>query len=270
MLCTYIYVPLILLDSSKCFQHSIAFFFFLVNLCYIGAGRRGTGDWCFEDGFITFRDLAHLYLQLLRGHVLSIVTDCSHSGSWVRECMTFLDEQGVQPCGHSARDKEILIKVFASCLSHQVPRQLAFSVHACTNDKSTGKLMFCIQCCPHSDAKVADDQYTIGMDFTAIVCGHYLAEDCLCLPQANWQTWIERHMITTFTGNKDNTWYVTLPVKDETIIVACLEKMQSGKTVNLSEFGEVLKFGKGEKVPEEILESVLAKYSLYGKENPTG
>ena len=115
-----------------------------VVLNYIGAGRRGTGDWCFEDGFITFRDLAHLYLQLLRGRVLTIVTDCSHSGSWVRECMTFLDEQGVGPCGHSARDKGILLKVYASCLSHQVPRQLAFSYCGSRNDTHAGKYFYMV------------------------------------------------------------------------------------------------------------------------------
>ena len=86
---------------------------FSVELRYIGAGKRNTGDWCFEDGFITFRDLTHLYLQLLHGRVLSIVTDCSHSGCWVKQCMTFLDEQGVGPCGHSARDKGVLIKVIS-------------------------------------------------------------------------------------------------------------------------------------------------------------
>ena len=78
-----------------------------VLLHYIGHGRRNTGDWCFEDGFISFRDLAELYLKIFRGRVLGLVSDCSHSGSWVKECMAFLDEQGVKPCGHSARDKGI-------------------------------------------------------------------------------------------------------------------------------------------------------------------
>ena len=53
-----------------------------VILHYIGAGRRGTGDWCFEDGFITFRDIAQLYLRAsynFKGYVLTIVSlVCSH------------------------------------------------------------------------------------------------------------------------------------------------------------------------------------------------
>ena len=84
----------------------------------------GTGDWCFEDGFITFRDIAQLYLRAshnFKGRVLTIVSDCSYSGFWVRDCMEFLDELGVQPCGHKAREKGILIKVCASCKSNEVP-----------------------------------------------------------------------------------------------------------------------------------------------------
>ena len=109
-----------------------------VDLYYIGAGKKGTGDWCFEDGYITFKDIAGLYLQHFRGRILSVISDCSHSGSWIRECMIFLDEQGVRPCGHSAKEMDILIKIFASCHSHQIPRQLDHSVYACRSDKNTG------------------------------------------------------------------------------------------------------------------------------------
>ena len=90
-----------------------------VDLYYIGAGKKRTGDWCFEDGYITFKDIASLYLQHFRGRILSVISDCSHSGGWIRECMTFLDEQGVRPCGPSAKEMIILIKIFASCHSHQ-------------------------------------------------------------------------------------------------------------------------------------------------------
>ena len=57
-------------------------FNYTVLIYYIGAGRRGTGDWCFEDGFITFRDIAQLYLRAshnFKGRVLTIVSDCSYT-----------------------------------------------------------------------------------------------------------------------------------------------------------------------------------------------
>ena len=120
-------------------------FLLLVVLYYIGAGRRGTGDWCFEDGFITFRDIAQLYLRAshnFKGRVLTIVSDCSYSGCWVRDCMQFLDEQGVQPCGHKAREKGMVINVFASCKSNEIPTEYSFSVSGIDNDENTGEMGF--------------------------------------------------------------------------------------------------------------------------------
>ena len=147
-------------------------------LSYIGPGKRNTGDWCFEDGFITLKDLTDLYLDLLCGRVLSIVTDCSHSGCWVKQLMTFLDEQEVGPCGHSAREKGILINVYASCLSHQVPRQLASSVHGRYNDKNTGelwslKLFDSIKL----ESKIADGQHVRGINSTIVRCGQDSIQD---------------------------------------------------------------------------------------------
>ena len=59
-----------------------------------------------------------LYLQnaYFKGRVLTISTDCSYSGCWVKEAMTFMDDQGVGPCGHAAKEKGILVKVYASWL----------------------------------------------------------------------------------------------------------------------------------------------------------
>ena len=92
------------------------------------AGKKGTGDWCFSDGFISFREIMELYMsnQHFKGKVLTIISDCSYSGSWVKEGMAFMDEQGVGPCGHVAKEKGILVKVFASCLANEIPAELAF------------------------------------------------------------------------------------------------------------------------------------------------
>ena len=39
--------------------------------------------------------------------------------------MEFLDEQGVQPCGHKAREKGMIIKVFTSCKS-EIPTEYRY------------------------------------------------------------------------------------------------------------------------------------------------
>ena len=244
----------------------------LVHLHYIGPGKRNTGDWCFEDGFITFKDLTDLYLQLLRGRVLTIVTDCSHSGCWVKQCMTFLDEQGVGPCGHSAREKGILINVYTSCLSHQVPRQLAFTTHGCYNDKNTGLLMFRTVPRPHVilQSKIADAQHTRAINCTELGCGQdSIQDECLCLPQANWQTWNTSNRIFQVKGDDRQdrmVWYILLLVDDDETILSFLEKTQGegiGTYANYSDYGQILKSGFGKEPTHEECASVMKPYNTY-------
>ena len=73
-------------------------FYGTVVIYYIGPGKRHTGDWCFADGFITFKDITDAYMECFRSKALGIFSDCSYSGRWVRELVYFLDDVGVQPC----------------------------------------------------------------------------------------------------------------------------------------------------------------------------
>jgi hypothetical protein len=224
----------------------------LVDLYYIGAGRKGTGDWCFEDGFITFKDIAHLYLQYFRGQVLSIISDCSHSGSWIRECMAFLDEQGVKPCGHSAKNEDIFIKIFTSCLSHQVPRQLEHSVYACRNDKNTG--LFTMGVCNN------DVQNSFSENFTELKCGQPdTARECLCLPEATWQTWSTRRRIRKVRDRANNMWILLLLVDDDETVL----QFSTADSIDYRDYGQILKMGHGEEPTAEDYKSILQQFALY-------
>ena len=117
---------------------SILLFYFPVVLHYIGPGKRATGDWCFCDGYISFRDIADLYTQHFTGRVLTIASDCSYSGKWVESCEEFLDDVGVQPCGHSAKKKGIKLKIWCSCQPDQIGSSLICSTRGNGNDKNTG------------------------------------------------------------------------------------------------------------------------------------
>ena len=124
--------------------------------------------WCFEDGFITFRDIAQLYLRAnhnFKSRVLTIVTDCSYSGCWVRDCMEFLDEQGVQPCGHKAREKGMIIKVFTSSQSTEIPTEYCFCASGLSNDKDRRMLMF------HSIRRQLKTQKMDYVDSSKLRCG---------------------------------------------------------------------------------------------------
>ena len=56
--------------------------------------------------------------------------------------MEFLDEQGVQPCGHKAREKGMIIKVITSCKSNEIPTEYRYSVDGIHNDEDTGRTIF--------------------------------------------------------------------------------------------------------------------------------
>ena len=141
--------------------------------------------------------------------------------------MTFLDEQGVGPCGHSARDKGILISVLASCLSHQVPRQLALSVHGCYNDKNTGDFIARTFTFVNIHSKVADAQHTRSINSTLVRCGQdSIQDECFCLPQANWQTWSARQRIHTVRIIGQNVWRMVMFVDDDESILRYFENVE--------------------------------------------
>ena len=238
-----------------------------VVLYYIGHGRRNTGDWCFEDGFITFRDLAELYLKIFRGHVMTLVSDSSHSGNWVKECMAFLDEQGVKPCGHSASDKGILIKIFTSCLSSQVPRQLAFSVHSCKNDRDTGIMTFNPAPLPYNySGKITDSQHTTGINSTRLFCNtDSIDDECTLFPHATWQKWSAGKRIHTVRGTDRGrrAWHLVLLADNDETILQFREWL--GKSMDVKDYGLVLKSGWGEDPPQEAEHQLTKEYGLHSE-----
>ena len=54
-------------------------------------------------------------MKHLRGKSLQIISDCSYSGNWIKECAKKLDKHGILSCGHHTRERGILLKIFTSC-----------------------------------------------------------------------------------------------------------------------------------------------------------
>ena len=151
-------------------------------LHYYGNGLRDTGDWCFKDGFITFRDITDLYMKHSLGRCLTIVTDCHSSGRWVRECAKFLDEQGVKPCGHSAREKGILLKVYASCQTGQDSAELAYTTRGMYLGEDGYVYTHLMT------EQLRPGQHMFGVDFTKYRCGRGEEKECSIASGATWST----------------------------------------------------------------------------------
>ena len=95
---------------------------------YTGHSEQGTGDWCFKDGTISFQEIFDLYRAHFSGRLLCIVSDCCYSGKWVHTCAETLDNMGIPPCGHKAREQGVMIKIFASCQPNQRAGDPCYSV----------------------------------------------------------------------------------------------------------------------------------------------
>ena len=228
-------------------------------LYYVGAGKRNTGDWCFQDSFITFRDIAQLYLLAIpnmRCRVLTIVSDCSYSGCWVKDCMEFLDEQGVQPCGYKAREKGMLIKVYTSCKSNEIPTQFCYSMSGMDNDSNTGEMSFALS------EQLLATQTTDGMDSSLLNCkSKRINQLCTLHSEYTWRTFREKERLFLVRG-KDRgryAWHYVLVVDDEDALCKFKEKLTSG-TINAEEFGQILYSGWGTDPPNELENKIHKKY----------
>ena len=251
-------MPVINRHTKYLYQH--LYIIPLVVVHYIGHGKKMTGDWCFSDGFITLRQLLDLYMSntRFRGRVLSIVSDCSYSGSWVKECMEFMDEQGVGPCGHAAKEKGILIQVLTSCLSNEIPTDFVFAVHTFVNDKNTKDIFPSIR---FRNAEAGKGQHPSGVDFNTVRCNNKIDEPCTMAPGSTWQRWSAgtRVIPVRIPDNIQPKWAYILMVDDDDTICSVTEGKITGNIVN---YGQVLKSGWGQVPPSEVKEWIEKNYKV--------
>ena len=204
---------------------------------YIGPGKRNTGDWCFADGFITFKDITDAYMECFRPKCLQITSDCSYSGRWVSEYRVFMDKVGVQPCAHSGREKNILLAVLASCRSHEIPHTLLLSARGMGNDKNTGALY----------AEIIDIVTSSAYN-TEITCKKGLHEQCALKPNFTWHEQGARQRTFLLTeGNGDWTY---LQAHDDETLCNFLGQAES-EDFDPKDYGEIIRFGLGQDCPRE-------------------
>ena len=215
---------------------------------YYGNGRRNIGDWCFLYGYITFRDIANLYMKYSRGRVLSLIIDCHSSGHWVGQCAKLMDEQGVRPCGHSATEKGILLKVYAACEKGQDTAELCYFTRAM--ELREDRLFY-----DWTRKKLSNHQRTFGVDFTAIRCGKGKEEECSIASDSTWSTSLEairnRVFIVRGTYQRRPAWQYVLLDEDAVKIRDFKHKIQEGTVINVEDYGVVLKSGFGKDPPQD-------------------
>ena len=193
-----------------------------------------------------------------RNVILAIVSDCSHSGSWVRKCIDFMDEQGIGPCGHAAKEKGIMVQVIASCMPNELPTELILSTYHFKNEKNTKIVEF------HGrfrTKKACDGQHPSNVSFNEIRCrGEVITSSCTMAPGSTWSTWSKRERIFlvknchSFNNITHTEWkYVLLPDDDKLICeIAFDEDINDQK--DLEDLGQILMTAWGDEVPNELEE----------------
>ena len=192
-------------------------------------------------------------MKYSRGRLLTLVPDCHCSGHWVGQCAKFLDEQGVRPCGHSATEKGILLKVCAACETGQDTAELCYFTRA-MELKEDGFVYHRFR------KKLSDQQKTFGVDFTEIRCGKGKEEECSIASDSTWSTAREvfgnRLFRVRGTDRGRSTWYYVLLDDDAEKIRDFKHKIQeknAGKyTIHIKEYGVILKSGFGKNPPQDV------------------
>ena len=225
----------------------IFFIYVAVIIQYIGPGKKVTGDWCFEDGYINFSDLVHLYTEHFRGKSMEVYCDCSYSGNWVQIAKNFMDDAGIQPCGHSARNTGMLFKVRASCRPNQVGSSLLYSARGRANDKNTGVLFV------YQSKEIGPDQTTYGIDFTSITCKRGIDDMCALSPDFTFKKQKDMDRIYLVRGKDKGreAWHYVLLVDDTETQKLFKEKLKEG-SVDMADYGLVLKSGWGKDPPQKV------------------
>ena len=194
---------------------------------------------------------------------MDIHTDCSHSGYWVTECENFLDEYGVQPCGHSGNEKGILLSVSSSCRRAEVPHCLLYSIRAVVNAKNTGTLASL-----EEGSQISESQHLRSVTTLQITCESKSINDpCTLRPDYTWRKKREADRVYLVRGQDHQrgclVWLYVMLVDDEETVERFKEAVRQGR-VDVRDYGEVLQSGQGEDPPNEVKDGMERDYcSVY-------
>ena len=177
--------------------------------------------------------------------------------------MEFLDEQGVQPCGHKAREKGMIIKVYTSCQSYEIPTEYRYSVSGVRNDKNTGVMVFC------PGKQLLTTQETDCIDCSELHCGSKtIDEPCTLQPHHTWKKVSEGKRVRLVRGEDQGhpVWCYIL-LEDDIDIQSNFEahfeegSMYTG-TIELTNYGKILESGWGENSPNDTKDKINKEYFI--------
>ena len=189
-------------------------------------------------------------MECFKGKRLTIISDCSYSGSWVKECARVYDSLGILYCGHHSREKGILVKVFASCQSYQQATILTYVKEAM--EVVVSDVVF------DTTKKLSTGQQGVAGDFTMIRCNNKPDEQCeYNCPNQTWtnKLWLSDLVYLVHGKNRGKEfWHYVLV--DEDKVEQFKKKINNGCIIYLAKYGKVLYSGWGKDHPQDIKDKI--------------
>ena len=195
----------------------------------------------------------HLYRKHCTNKLIAILSDCSHSGHWVRECAKTLDSLHIPPCGHRARENRALIKVLASCQPHEEAAEPCHSVEAMSMRDDGALVYYTTQ---------LTQQTSTWFNSTKLVCCRGPDSPCLktTFRHLTWENAVDKSMniqrIKRREGGRDMWYYIMVDRPGEDYREAFKAQYRKDPTLRLNDWGYILESGDGKDPPKEITEKV--------------
>ena len=118
--------------------------------------------------------------------------------------MEFLDEQGIQSCGHKAREKGMVVKVFTSCKSTEIPTEYRFSVGGVLNDENTGWMSF------WPSKELLETQTTDRINSSLLSCdSQTIDEPCTLPPGLTWRRLTEMNRKSSYSAKAETSGLIS-------------------------------------------------------------
>ena len=168
----------------------------------------------------------------------------------MRDCAKTLDQLGIPPCGHRARERGVLIKVFASCQPDQKAAEPCCSVEGVALDDDGSTLIY---------VKQLTRQKPTWFDGTGLVCCRSPA-DSPCpestFKHLKWEDGVGGHLpvrrIKRKEGEAYKWYYIMLNRASKEYGSTFRSQFDKDPAMCLSNWGYVLESGEGRDIPQEI------------------
>ena len=221
---------------------------------YIGNSEKGTGNWCFKDGTIRFQEIFNIYRRHPSVKCLEIISDCSYSGQWVRECAKALDSLHIPPCGHRARENGAMIRVLASCQHNEEAAEPCYSLEALTLEEDGSVTV---------GSRQLTQQKSTCFDSTKSICCRGPDSPCpkTTFQHLTWENAVDKSitliLVQRREGEDGDTWYyLLLHQAGEAYCEEFKSQYRRNPSLRLSDWGYILESGEGQDPPREVTDKV--------------